>query len=278
MVYVYFWIAAQIIIEMLPISSSGHLTLLQMLLKKYAAFDIDAYFTHKKMLTAFYYFLHGPTLFVITFFFFRVWRAYLFSPAGIAWHLLGALVLADFITIVLYFTLKKMKATSPLGLGFIITMAALFLTVWCHCSKPIIQMNYIDAAVLGLVQGLAVLPGISRLAITTAAGCWLGYSVADAFFLSWTMHVPLMVAAFMKSLKDLHQLGALTQVLNLPLGLVMLVSSGISILIMKLLLQSACQNYWYLFGWYMILPLIIWIWVVKKYGGNDAGYIQKGGN
>lgn len=279
MIYLYFWIAAQIILEMLPISSSGHLALLELLLKKYAAFDIKEYFSPKKVLSALYYFLHGPTLLIVTLFFFTSWRAYLFTSTGIAWHLIVALIIADSLTIMLYYYAKSRKTAIPLGLGFCITMAALFSTFWCTASKAITSVNFLDAALLGLAQGLAVLPGVSRLALTTGVGCWLGYSVADAFFLSWTMQVLLMAAAFIKSLKDLHQLGALKQVLNLPIGLVMLGSSGIGILIMNMMLRSTCQNYWYLFGWYMIVPLAIWIFlVVKKYGGNDAGFIQKGGD
>lgn len=264
MFYLYLWVATQIIIEMMPISSSGHLMLLESLLKKYADFDIKNFFRSEKVLQAFYYFLHGPTLFIICGYFFSRWWNLVFSSAGIAWHLIFCLLIADFITFAFYLFFKKNKMSFPLGLGFIFTMIALFSTSVCSGSKSIALLSFGDAAILGFVQGLAFLPGISRLAFTCSVGCWLGFSLSDSFFLSWTMQVPLMAGAFAKSCKDLYQSRAIKQVLNLPIGLVMLVSSGIGILLMKLLLQMTAKNTFYLFGWYMFVPLILWMMLQNR--------------
>lgn len=259
MFYLYLWISAQIIIEMLPISSSGHLTLLELLLKKYASFDIRQIFFPPAILKSIYYFMHGPTLLIICAYFFAQWWRLVFTSAGIAWRLILCLVIADLITFIIYLVFKRTNITIPLGLGFIITAIFLFSTAWCSASKALSLLSFTDAAILGLVQGLALLPGVSRLAFTCSIGCWLGFSLADAFLLSWTMQAPLMAAAFAKSLKDLYELGALTQVLNLPIGLVMLVSSGVSFLALYGIGQMAHHITWYCFGWYMFVPLIIWI-------------------
>jgi undecaprenyl-diphosphatase len=265
MFYMYLWIAAQIIIEMLPISSSGHLALLELLLKKYASFDIKKFFASEKILQSIYYFLHGPTLLIVAIYFFSRWWNLFFRSNGIAWHLIVYLLIADFITGLMYLFSKKYKISIPLGLGFVITMIVLFSTSFCIGSKSVLLLSFFDAIILGFVQGLASLPGISRLAFTCSIGCWLGFSLYDAFFLSWTMQVPLMAAAFSKSCKDLYQIRGFTQVLNVPIGLVILFSSGVSVIVMKLLLQMTQNNTFYLFGWYMFLPLIVWM-VIKFEG------------
>jgi undecaprenyl-diphosphatase len=257
--YIYLWIAAQIIVEMVPISSSGHLVLLELLLKKYAAFDIKKYFD-PKTIEAIYYFLHGPTLLIVSGYFFSQWWNLVFTDTGIAWNLILCLLIADFITAIIYFLFKKYCISIPLGFGFIITMIALFSTILCSGNKAAVLLSFTDAAILGFAQGLALLPGISRLAFTCGIGCWLGFSLSNAFFLSWTMQVPLMAAAFAKSCKDLYQSGSLAQVLNPQMGLVMLVSSGMSALAMYLLMQMAQNGTWYLFGWYMFVPLTVWLW------------------
>lgn len=259
MFYLYLWIAAQIIIEMLPISSSGHLTLLELWLKKYAGFDIKKVFHREETLKAVYYFLHGPTLVLITIYFFPQWWNLVFTPTGIAWHLILCLIIADLITFIIYLLFKKTRITLSLEVGFIITAVLLFSTAWCSGSTAITRIRFTDAVILGLVQGLALLPGISRLAFTCSIGCWLGFSLYDAFLISWTMQAPLMAAAFMKSLKDLHQPAVRRQILNLPIGLVMLGSSGISFLALYAVGQMAHQANWYWFGFYMLMPLLVLI-------------------
>ena len=267
MFYVYVWIAAQIIIEMLPISSSGHLELLELFLKKFAGFDIKKAFPNPDPVKAFYYFLHGQTLIIICGYFFSRWCQLIVSPRGI--QLILCLIIADLITLCCYFLFQKIKIRFPLGLGFLITALALFSTAWCSGDISIELLSFTDAAILGLAQGLALLSGISRLALTCSIGCWLGFSLIDAFFLSWMLQAPLMAGAFAKSLKDLYELGALKQVLNLPMSLVMLGSSGISAVIMGILVLMIRNNTYYYFGWYMLVPLLLWIRLINILRNRD---------
>jgi undecaprenyl-diphosphatase len=263
MFYLYLWIAAQIIIEMLPISSSGHLQLLQLWLKKHAGFDIHKIFAYPSDLKTVYYFLHAPTLLLISFYFFSDWLHLFFNNGSFNWKTAFCFILADSITAALFIIWKKYEPRFPLGLGFCITAAALFATAWCAGMRSIEFLSLSDALILGFAQGMALLPGISRLAFTCSIGCALGFSLYDAFFISWTLQAPLMAAAFIKSLKDLHQPAVRRQVLNLTAGLVMLGSSGISIFFMQQVLRMAKNNTWYFFGWYMFVPLLIWTYMVR---------------
>ncbi|MBY0353425.1 hypothetical protein K2W90_03610 [Candidatus Babeliales bacterium] len=51
-------------------------------------------------------------------------------------------------------------------------------------------------AILGLVQGLALLPGISRFASTYAAARWLGFTQRRAFQVCFLLELPVVIAAF----------------------------------------------------------------------------------
>lgn len=255
--YLYLLVAAQIIIEMLPISSSGHLMLLDLFLKKYALNGSRQFFD-TKVVQAFYYFLHGPTLLIIIGYFSHRWLQLLIGPQGVSWQLLVYVIVADMVTALLYWLLKRYSLDLSLGIGFIITAIALLSTAWCSESRSLLTCSLADALILGAAQGIALLPGISRLAFTSSIGCLLGFCLYDAFFISWTLQAPLMAAAFLKSVKDLYQLRAFGQILNLPTALVMLTSSGLSIFIMGIVLHMAQSNTLYYFGWYMIIPCIAW--------------------
>jgi len=49
------------------------------------------------------------------------------------------------------------------------------------------------------VQGVAFLPGVSRLALTYVAGRWLKLSNKKAFEISFLVHWPLMLASFLNT-------------------------------------------------------------------------------
>ena len=263
-IFIYCWIFAQIVLEMLPISSSSHLAILQSLFKKYFSFDVNNYFADKKIaIKPVYYYLHFPTLFIVLLYFGKHWLSLVFhdsiiDPTPIIW-----VMIADIITVLLYIMMHVIRIPFSIRIGFFITAMALFSTAWCAGGQPIIQWHYSDAIILGLAQGIALLPGISRLAFTCAAGCWLGFSLIDAFCLSWLIQAPLMFAAFAKSIKDLLQTGRLHEILNLPMSLAMLVSGGISYAVFLLVVSMINLHILYFWGWYMIVPFVVWGWLKR---------------
>ena len=56
-------------------------------------------------------------------------------------------------------------------------------------------VNFRDSIVVGIMQGLAVLPGISRSGITTGTLLLQGYSIEKAFKLSFIMSIPIVFLA-----------------------------------------------------------------------------------
>lgn len=258
MFFVDLWIATQIIVETMPISSSGHIFLLQTILQKYG-FDVLTFFSQKKInLQRLYYFLHLPTLIIIGAYFAPQWLSFVFHDSKIDISPLLWVMCADMITGVLYLYKPDFMQKFPLGLGFLITAIVLLKTSTCSGNKLITSWNYYDAVILGLAQAVALLPGISRLALTCFVGCLLGFSLLDAFCLSWMLQVPLMIVAIVKSIMSGAERKSLGQLLNIKTCLAIIMSSGLSWIALLLVIKIIQLNWWYVFGWYMILPAIIW--------------------
>jgi undecaprenyl-diphosphatase len=85
---------------------------------------------------------------------------------------------------------------SPLaiGLGFLGTTAALVLAHFSLRGERE-QPGLGGALLLGVAQGLAVLPGLSRSGSTIAVALWLGVKPRRAFELSMLMSLPAIVGA-----------------------------------------------------------------------------------
>jgi undecaprenyl pyrophosphate phosphatase UppP len=92
----------------------------------------------------------------------------------------------------------------------------------------------------------------------------MGLSLLHSFFISWLIYIPLMAAAIIKSTINLYQKGTLAQLLNWRICLVMLVSGIVSWYVFTRVLFLILVNKWWLFGWYMLIPISLWVLLSKK--------------
>ena len=198
----YVYTVMQIIFESLPVSSSGNVLLWMPLLQKFLGLKPIV-----NILPDFDFLLHIPTLFIIGVFFFRSWASCLggihsaFSSLVVV---IGCCALADTMTVFFYFLWKALGTEFfPLWVGFLCTTFLLVSLRFFSWPLKKSHLHYRDACVLGLVQGIALLPGISRFASTLVVGIWLGYSYEKACKYSFLIQVPLLGAALLKGLWSL---------------------------------------------------------------------------
>ena len=85
---------------------------------------------------------------------------------------------------------------AALGMGFLATTALLLSTRWIKSGEAA-SLSPWGALVVGAVQGLAVMPGISRSGATIAVALWLGVRKDRAFELSMLMSVPAVIGALL---------------------------------------------------------------------------------
>ena len=205
--------------EFLPVSSSGHLAL------------IDNFFKLNSGNLLFEVGVHiGTVLSIIVVYRKTIWSwvkdvliflkdfkvndgAYLFSlvvisaiPAGFIGILLKDYIAAAFSNLlvvgicflvtgaVLYWTEKKVAGTSEDGLGELGQL------------KDARSITYRQAFIIGLAQAVAILPGISRSGSTIAVALCLGVSRSTSAMFSFLMSIPVILGAGVLQLKDISSL------------------------------------------------------------------------
>ncbi len=199
--------------EFLPISSSGHLALAEQLFgvhKPGIVFDIFVHF--------------GTLLSVVWVFRQRILRLAL-APlrGGEDLRLLGMLLIGSIPTGVLGSALDPAAEAAfvqswAVGLGLLVTACALFIaevftklrldqaSLDAHLRQPsagegeqsrrsLEQLTWRDALWIGLAQGVAVLPGISRSGSTIAMGLLVGLRREDAAEFSFLLFIPAILGA-----------------------------------------------------------------------------------
>ena len=127
-------------------------------------------------------------------------------------------------------------------------------------ARPAVGMrvHYVGAAfILGAVQGLALLPGISRLASTFVAARWLGYSDKRALLVSCMIQVPLILAAFARSVYHLHSYNMWHCFVSWPVVVTILLATVLAAGALWLVKKTAHEHRLWLFAWYMLIPIIV---------------------
>jgi undecaprenyl-diphosphatase len=62
-------------------------------------------------------------------------------------------------------------------------------------ARPLLEMNWRSAMLIGLAQSLALIPGVSRSGITITAGRFLGFDADSAARFSFLLAIPIIAAA-----------------------------------------------------------------------------------
>lgn len=184
--------------EFLPVSSSGHLVLLNKF------FGIEGNFILLSVI------LHFATLFSV----FIVLRKQIielikhpFSDEA------KKLYLATIPTVAIVLIFKTFFENSFDGrwlpICFMTTAVLLFITEMLskkrQSNKP---LSYKTSIVMGVVQGFAVLPGISRSGSTIASGLLMGEDKDKVTSFSFLMSIPIIIASLILEIYELIKSGA----------------------------------------------------------------------
>jgi len=194
------------ITEFLPVSSSGHLALLQQLFGiKEAALAYDLMLHFATMLATLLYF--GKDIVSL----FCEWGSGFF-PSGRrdseGWRLGWAVLAGTVATAAVGLPLKPlvertMHLPGAVGCGLLITAAVLRYGSGLSGHRPGRPVTVLRGVLVGLAQGIAVLPGISRSGSTIVAGMRTGFSADSAFRFSFLLSLPAIFGAALLEMKDL---------------------------------------------------------------------------
>jgi len=289
-------IIIQVIGESLPVSSSGHLVLVDKFL---SLFDSSMYIAD--LPGAVDTVLHIPTIFIIIFFFWadvtkiiypliaslksrktliaaqQQWRFFMRTIIHVA--------LAVIVTVMFYMVIREwcynvswLRGTGMLSCGFAITTVELLSLRWVS-SRSYQPLTNRRALLLGSAQGIALLPGISRLATTYVVARWLKLSPQNSFGVSFLIALPVMIAGILKDalpavihfLKGMlhHEARHYVTIdwnlfLSWPIVLTLLVASGVSYFVLGRVQQLVFKEKFWCFGLYTVVPTLFTatIWYV----------------
>jgi undecaprenyl-diphosphatase len=115
-------------------------------------------------------------------------------------------------------------------------------------------LNIKDAFILGLTQGIAIIPGISRSGITISTLLFRGLDRQTSFQFSFLASIPAVFGAAILEAKD-TRLALNAGFGNLIIGFIFSLLTGIlSLRILKIALGKAKLHY---FGYYCIIIAVI---------------------
>jgi len=192
--------------EFLPVSSSGHLALLQQVFGiEEAALSYDLMLHVATMLATLLYF--GKDIVSLL----REWGSGFFSADrrdSEGWTLGWAVLAGTGVTAAAGLPLKPlveraMQLPGAVGCGLLITAAVLWYGSGVSGNRSGQPVTVLRGVLVGLAQGIAVLPGISRSGSTIVAGMRTGFSADSAFRFSFLLSLPAIFGAALLEMKDL---------------------------------------------------------------------------
>lgn len=228
--------------EFLPISSSAHLILIERF------FSVDP---SEGSLNAL---LHLGTLLAVFYYFRRRLWQLLQAPfkRGENLRLLFLLITATLPTAVIGFFLKGWAEAAPamiwlVGLTLVLTGGFMyFVEAYLKRERPsqksAHELSFKEALLIGVMQGLAVFPGLSRSGLTIAMGLWRGLNREAAVEFSFLLSIPAMLGNALLSFPK-----ALPKADTLPGALM---AAIVGVLAIRFLLHVLIQKGLKPFGYY----------------------------
>lgn len=185
--------------EFLPVSSSGHLVLFQKLFglqEGNITFDIAV---HIATLAAVIVVMRKDVLGILR------------KPFGkLPLLIVAGTIPTGIIALIFSEQFRRLFETGKsLGLGFILTGLVLWYSDRLGSGrKGLEKMGYADAIVVGIAQGIAILPAVSRSGMTISGGLFRGLSREFALRFSFLMSIPAILLAAAKDVYDILKAGA----------------------------------------------------------------------
>ncbi len=237
--------------EFLPISSSGHLVLLSQL------FGVeDSLFVSIV--------LHMATLLAVLVVFRKdIWQMIKHPFSAESMNIVIATIPTCIIVLILMPIVDASFGGSYLAFSFLIS-ACLLLFSQNFAKKKAIQGTFTrkNALIMGIAQGLAVFPGISRSGTTICAGLLSGGDKKECAKFSFLMSVPIIILSMIMEIVKIS-LGGQTIAVS-PIGMILsfLIAFLVGILSIKVMIKLTEKANFKWFSIYLFALAVITIFVI----------------
>jgi len=227
--------------EWLPISSSGHLVLLQKIINVNVPVAYDVL-------------LHIGTLLPVIFIFrkdlFEIIKSFArFDRKKQSFNFGVMIIVASIVTGVIGLLFLKFFESlftniAAVGMGFMITGLFLLASKFFHGKRNI---SFVDTIIVGIAQGIAIAPGISRSGMTISAGLIRKIDKKIIFTFSFLLSIIAVLGAQIVEMKNLDLVN-IDSVTNLLVGVIAAAFTGYAAI--KILLKTLISEKFYVFAFY----------------------------
>lgn len=230
--------------EFLPVSSSGHLVLL----KRF--FNLSGDFVFFSVI------LHVATLLAVLVYFRKeVFELIKYPFSKQAKNLYIATLPTIVVALIFESFIEASFSGELLPFCFMFTALLLFITHFLsRSSKKDIDKK--GAFLIGLMQGVATLPGISRSGTTISTSILLGYEKEQSARFSFLLSIPIIFASLLYEIYKLINVGG-GQVFPLQTIMAFFVSFVVGFLAIKLMMSAIRKMKLYWFSVYLVALSIL---------------------
>jgi len=239
--------------EFLPISSTGHL----ILINNFISFDKEFTFLFDIIIQL------GAILAVLFYFWEKIWSFKKNSWYKIIIGVLPAIVLGTF-----FANAIEEKLFNPWTVATTLLLGGLIILIVEKFKKnpkisSIKDLTFKTAFLIGLIQCLAMIPGTSRSGATIIGALILGASRTVATEFSFFLAIPTMLLASAYSLFKYNAVLNIQQISVLSVGFI--VSFFVALAVVRFLINFVQKNNFKAFGYYrIVLGLLIIIYFLVK--------------
>ena len=236
--------------EFLPVSSSGHLVLFSKI------FGIE----ESLFLSII---LHVATLFSIVVVFYKdVWNLIRHPFSKETMQLAVATIPTCIIVLILMPVIKQSFAGGLLPICFASTAVVLWISEMLSSKKIGNKLDYKGQIFMGVAQGLAVFPGISRSGATISAGLLAGRNKSEVAKFSFIMSLPIIILSLVMEIFDISTTGIDLDFGTGPIILSFLTAFIVGIVALKVVLKLTEKSNLKWFSFYLILISIVSLFVL----------------
>lgn len=197
--------------------------------------------------------LHFATLLVILLFF---WRDIInilaslikFDKKSQYFKMAVLVIIGNFFTALIVFPLQNIFERAffnlfAVGILFLITGILLFFS---ESNKKQKELSTKSAVIIGIAQGIAFLPGISRSGATIAAALLLGIKKDSAFKFSFLLAIPAIAGATLLKVRDI----ALTTIAPINILVAFLIAFVLGFASLFIVKKAILRNSFHNFSYY----------------------------
>lgn len=188
------------ITEFLPVSSSAHIVITELLLGyQFPGLAFEIFLHMASVLAVCIYFRRDLTEIILGFFTYLIHKN---KQARVQYYFGLYIITATLITAVLGVWLKdyigdSMKTPAAISISLAVTGFFLIFIerLKVYGTRTQTDMSFKDALIVGLSQTIAILPGISRSGATLVASLWIGLSRDTAVRYSFLLAIPIIIGS-----------------------------------------------------------------------------------